>query len=81
LSRKEKSRYDIAIKESIANRSAETMGFPHVENPIRVYLAGNDDCSYSRVFPTVDAAKEALQQIIEIPMWETLESFGFVFTN
>ena len=58
-----------------------TSSSPTVENPVRFHLTGNDDCSYSAVFPNAEKALEALDYIKTMPLFETLEMFNFVFTN
>jgi hypothetical protein len=54
---------------------------PTVEKPIVLRLAGNDDCSYSAYFATVEQAESMLQNILTFPFWESVFDFGFVFTN
>jgi hypothetical protein len=37
---------------------------PSVERPIRVYICGNDDSSYSAFFPTLEEAREHVDLLI-----------------
>jgi len=79
-----------ATKEEIKNRKQEIRKdliehleflIPHKEKPIRFYLAGNDDCSYTAVFSTADKAFHALKEIEFNPVFNTLSSFSFKFSN
>jgi hypothetical protein len=55
---------------------------PTVENPIRVYICGNDDCSYSAFFPTLEEAKELVDSLIACqPLTREDIVQSFKFTN
>lgn len=55
---------------------------PTIENPIKFYICGNDDCSYTVVFPNVRSALNALEYIEELPLFEVLfDEYGFMFSN
>ena len=53
---------------------------PTKEYPIVVKLFGNDDCSYTRVFKTVEDAVTVVSSIIESPKMERIQK-TFTFTN
>ena len=52
-----------------------------VEHPIKLYLCGNDDTSYSASFARPDLAIDALKEIDANPTMKTLNKFDFKFTN
>ena len=52
-----------------------------VENPIQLYLCGNDDTSYSKFFETVEEAKDVLATLLANPTWDHMFDLEFVFTN
>jgi|ERR1019366_171205 hypothetical protein len=54
---------------------------PTIERPIKLYLAGNDDTSYSFFATTVEEAEKVLETLILEPTMEKLRDLGFVFTN
>jgi len=56
-------------------------GFQSKQFPIRVYLAGMDDFSYSKTFTNKTDAIKCLESFIQSPIDETLDSLGFVFSN
>ena len=75
-------RYQDALeKYPYPTPNGPVVDMPTVERPIRLHLAGNDDCSYSAFFETVDQAEGMLTNIITFPLWDSLFEFGFVFTN
>ena len=55
-----------------------------VERPFSIYMAGNDDTSYTKFYPTLDAAKEELDFFLAdqpLNMHVHVIDNGFVFTN
>jgi len=55
-----------------------------IENPYSFYLAGNDDSSYTKFFPTHEAVMEELELfLVDQPLnYEVhVEDNGFIFTN
>lgn len=53
-----------------------------LENPIKVSLYGNDDCSYTKFLSWDD--EEFISELIEFlvyPSWYKLEQLGFFFSN
>lgn len=55
---------------------------PHKEKPFRVYLMGNDDASYSKVFGTETHALRSINSLCNNPTNENLLKIEkFVFTN
>lgn len=59
--------------------------FPTKEKPIALYLAGNDDASYSKYFATAEEAEQELKSLL---VKQPLDFFndlgdvnGWVFTN
>lgn len=57
---------------------------PTIENPIRFYICGNDDTSYSKFFPSQELALDELALLVSMqPIDYTLclTENGFVFTN
>jgi hypothetical protein len=72
----------VKIDQDMANFEKTYMGDIHKENPIRIRLAGNDDYSQSRCYPTLEDAKRALGDIIKDPTFENLlGKHHFIFTN
>ena len=59
----------------------EQHSYPSVERPVKIYMCGNDDCSYSATFMTVEEAMSALVDIERNPTFELLKKHGFEFTN
>lgn len=55
-----------------------------VEKPFCLYMCGNDDCSYSKFFPTLEETREDLA-ILEacqpLDIHKDIVNNGFVFTN
>jgi hypothetical protein len=61
-----------------------TIEFPTQENPVALYVAGNDDSTYTKFFPTIEAAQEELDLLLAVQpvnMQRDLTDNGFVFTN
>lgn len=57
---------------------------PTVEKPVALFIAGNDDSTYTRYFVNVEEGQEALDLLLAIqPLsWnEAIAYNGFVFTN
>ncbi len=57
---------------------------PSYENPIRLYLAGTDDTSYSKFYPNDAAALGELDLFIAaepLGFYELIDGFDFIFTN
>jgi len=59
----------------------ETAGYPSVKMPFRLFLAGTDDTSYSKVFSELHEMAECANEIIKTPTEKNLFELGFVFTN
>jgi hypothetical protein len=61
---------------------ADCMAYSHKENPYRIYLAGNDDCSYSRVYPNKRIALAVVADLLKNPTMDNLLlHHKFIFTN
>lgn len=54
---------------------------PSITRPFVVSLYGNDDTSYGIAVPTLDDAKNIINELTENPTWSNLYRLGFVFTN
>jgi hypothetical protein len=54
---------------------------PTVERPVKLYMCGNDDTSYTIFCVTIQEALEKLKKLRYIPSNGMLESLGAVFTN
>lgn len=55
-----------------------------IECPFTLYLCGNDDCSYSKWFPTLEAALEEIELFLAcepLNMQRDIRDNGFFFTN
>lgn len=53
-----------------------------IETPIRFYLCGNDDTSYTQVYESKRSAINALQALLSSPNWNMLiKVLRFKFTN
>lgn len=63
---------------------SEYMGYPSVEFPVRLWMAGNDDTSYSKCYRN---EKEALQELDlfianePLDFHDVVQGFNFIFTN
>ena len=58
--------------------------FSTVENPFSLYMCGNDDCSYTKYYPTLEALQAELNLFLSdqpLNMYLHIEENGFVFTN
>jgi len=72
------------LKEWENNQQNHVIDQTTIENPISFYMAGNDDCSYTKFFPNIEAAQEQLLDFItsEPLNFDTvIHQNGFVFTN
>lgn len=82
LSEKQISKLDQKINDEINRYSKELLeSVPHVEKPIRFYMCGNDDTSYTAVFATEKEALLALKMIEEVPLLEIMHEYNFTYTN
>lgn len=56
---------------------------PTIDKPIRLWILGNDDTSYSKFYKTKEEALEELNLLIanEPLEFDVIYDFGFVFTN
>jgi hypothetical protein len=55
-----------------------------IDRPIRLYMAGNDDTSYSKFYTSEDEAQEELNLFIgnqPLDFHDVVQDFDFVFTN
>ena len=75
-----RERWQLETEEAFKTKYGK-VDYATVERPIRLYLTGDDDCSYSAFFATTDQAEGMLVNIITFPLWDSLFEFGFVFTN
>lgn len=58
--------------------------YPTKENPYKFWLAGNDDCSYTKFFPSLEESQKELnklEQIQPLNFQIHVKQNGFVFTN
>lgn len=79
LTDKERKYWQIAVEKEI-----KYCDYPTLENPIRFYICGNDDSSWTKFFPTVESAKEELKLYLSmqpINYQIHISDNGFVFTN
>ena len=76
--------FSLDIQFRLAQRYIETIKNSEEYLPYHVYLAGTDDCSYSKYFCTLE---EATQEIIYLRMMQPLDfkldviNRGYLFTN
>jgi hypothetical protein len=61
--------HDFSIQDSLTS-----------ERPIKLYLAGTDDTSYSATFSSIEEANKRLMQLVENPTWDDLKN-DFHFSN
>lgn len=57
---------------------------PTLEKPFALYMAGNDDCSYTKFYATLEEAQAELELFLSMEplnMWLHVIENGFVFTN
>lgn len=55
-----------------------------IDKPVRLYMAGNDDTSYSKFYASENEAKEELNLFIgnqPLDFHDVVQDFDFVFTN
>lgn len=81
MSQDELFAYEAKIMQATLDLFQEGEGDAYVEKPIRIHLAGNDDCSHSATFATREEALGALADIEANPTFETLTKYNFIFTN
>jgi len=63
---------------------SERMGYPSVEFPVRLWMAGNDDTSYSKCYRNEENALTELALFIgnePLDFHEVVHGFSFIFTN
>lgn len=54
---------------------------PHIEKPVRLYLGGYDDYSFSRVYETDQEALDVLEDLVTCATMPNLKRLGLIFTN
>jgi len=81
MSDEEKSEWGQKVSDHIANSKLDDTTYTTFEKPIRIYLAGTDDTSYSLTCATADEAMACLDRIKSKPSWGALKAAGFVFSN
>jgi len=59
----------------------ESEGYASMAMPYRIYLAGTDDVSYSKVFATIEDMYDCACSLVETPTQKHMSELGFVFTN
>lgn len=77
LSYKDLKQWEINIRKMVVE-------FPTVENPFSLYMCGNDDCSYTKYYSTLEALQAELDLFLsDQPLNMSLHIYenGFVFTN
>ncbi len=75
---KEINEYEIAIVKHCARYK---INVPTKETPIILYLAGNDDNSWSLFYTTVSTAINVFNILKRTPNFFTLDRLGAIFTN
>lgn len=78
MSVEEIAAWDSKVDKSIASSRLDMGGTVHFEKPVRIYMFGNDDTSYSLVLETQESALGVLAKLRETPTWENLNSLGFI---
>ncbi len=72
---------ELKYYESRINRKLyRSKEVPTKECPVKIYLFGNDDCSYTMTCPTEDDALEMIYKIVERPSMKFIQE-NFQFTN
>lgn len=54
---------------------------PHIEMPIKLYIAGNDDSSYIKLFETTEEGEEYLKKLASKPVTSEQIQSDMYFTN
>lgn len=54
---------------------------PHIEMPVKLYIAGNDDSSYTRLFETVEEGEKYLKELADVPTTSEQITSDMYFTN
>lgn len=72
------------LKEWQARQDNYKIDQPHTENPVALFMSGNDDTTYTKFFPNTEAALEEIALFeIDQPLNMTVHIINndFVFTN
>lgn len=59
----------------------DILEYPSMDYPVKVYLCGNDDTSYSILTENREKALMIVNDIRNNPTWDNLQNIGFIFTN
>lgn len=76
----DRGHYEIVQRTPRLNK----LELPHLEKPIKLYICGNDDTSYSKFYATEQEALEELELFIAaepLDFFELIDGFKFIFTN
>lgn len=73
--------WQTAQEELLLRMQEDVKGYPTVELPVRILLAGTDDTTYSLCVATRKEAFEILEGLKNCPTWALLKDYGFIFTN
>jgi len=68
-------------RAALAAMMSDLHGYPSVENPVKIFLAGTDDCSWALCVETVEIADKIVTDLNQCATWAKLHDYGFVFTN
>ena len=78
MNNEEKKEHNNNIKHTKFFTDLHTMSY---EYPVKIYLCGTDDTSYSYYAESVKVANDIIDNLTKKPNFDTLEKLGFVFTN
>jgi len=82
MTEEEQLTYKRKVTDDFERGVKEITMFPHVERPYQIYMAGNDDCSYSLAVDTKERAFEIITSLEKNPTWDDLHNkFNFQFSN
>jgi hypothetical protein len=77
----DREQWEGKVEKLKSSMNSESRGYPTVEYPVKIYLAGTDDCSYSLCTATQEIANDIVSDLVKNPTWDKVRDYGFVFTN
>jgi hypothetical protein len=77
----EAEEFEKNVEQYISRRYKEINQILTFETPVRIYMCGTDDTSYSLCVQTPEDAISIIDDLSNNSTWENLRNMGFVFTN
>jgi len=81
--KRDRKRWEKLLKNLTVDNTEDNYSHPTDETPIALRLHGNDDTSYTKFYPTVEAARKDLDLFLACePLdFQDVKDAGFGFTN